>query len=398
MRNNIRGKLWLGLYAAVGAMVLLCAGCGDENADEARGWRRNAAENAVQYVQQKYGFQENEIEVLDADSTRSYGLFSSSSRPETMVSLRARGVDIVVDISGENTGDLDGADNYQKDQIQKALREVVEEYSFYDVIDCEISYGLYMDEPYMLRDLYDADDDSTITEKQEALFAVFGKEGETKSTNIPSVEILLCHVEGVDMGLDSETMFLAEDVLGYNSVTIHSVAFVSENAVRTRYEGVEKAEPYVDANCIIISEYGKTRRAKGSDSYDTEYHFYKQYGYDDMVLVLEDDESEVGVTSRPISDADVAVFNGKGTIDARTRGTEYTIDYKGESALYIFMENPERQYLMGEHYWYEDGNGGLYESYHTEQPQLYAPDGFVSYKQYMRNIQDLSICFIYDAK
>ncbi|MCM1227053.1 MAG: hypothetical protein NC320_06450 [Clostridium sp.] len=84
-------------------------------------WEAQASENAVSYIQEKYGFK---ADVVSADICRAAGFFSSSPTSDVIVGMEYDGRAFDVYINGENSN-TDGSDSYQSAEIEAAMTEML---------------------------------------------------------------------------------------------------------------------------------------------------------------------------------------------------------------------------------------------------------------------------------
>lgn len=101
---------------------LLLSGCeSEEQKTENEKNLRQAEENAVAYIEKKYGFTPA---VTESMLERSPGLFGGTYLTSAMVRMSYNGKEFSVYIDGE-TKNTDGADNYQEDEIISALADKI---------------------------------------------------------------------------------------------------------------------------------------------------------------------------------------------------------------------------------------------------------------------------------
>ncbi len=151
------------LFLIVIMMTMLsgCSGCGDSPEQKAINEANiaKAKENAVNYVKEKYDIN---AEVYDAILERNYGMFSSTPTSKVLVKMKYDNREFNVYIDGENAN-TDGYDDYQKDSINNAVKDIVGKQLFgverviieggimrgieYDDIEkcCDVLYHEYFD-------------------------------------------------------------------------------------------------------------------------------------------------------------------------------------------------------------------------------------------------------------
>ena len=108
-------------------LILLCctflfAGCdSEEQKAENEKNLKQAEGNAVNYIEQKYGFKP---EIIESELERNQGMFGSVPLTTAMIRMAYNGKEFSVYIDGKNEN-TDGADNYQQGEIIAALTEKV---------------------------------------------------------------------------------------------------------------------------------------------------------------------------------------------------------------------------------------------------------------------------------
>lgn len=100
--------------------VLLLSGCdsAEQKAENEKNLRR-AEENAVTYIEEKYGFTP---EVIESVLERQSGLFGSTPDTTALIRMSYNNKEFSVYINGETVNN-DGADNYQQEEIISAITE-----------------------------------------------------------------------------------------------------------------------------------------------------------------------------------------------------------------------------------------------------------------------------------
>ena len=119
---RLTGTIFL-IFAAV--IVLTLGGC--DTAEQKRLNAENEArgsENAVRYIEEKYGFTPT---VISAAIDRIPGGYGGTATGDVIVKMEYNGTAFAVHINGETTN-TDGADSYQTDEIKAATKEFVEEH------------------------------------------------------------------------------------------------------------------------------------------------------------------------------------------------------------------------------------------------------------------------------
>ena len=130
---NAKIKLTAAAFAAAALITLTSCGDSEEQKELNRQYIATAKTNALNYIQDKYGF---EPEITDAVQEREYGMFSST--PLTTVYVRMnynnRNFGVYIDGASKNT---DGYDNYQQEDLYEYLKSFIPE-----PIDMELKGGV----------------------------------------------------------------------------------------------------------------------------------------------------------------------------------------------------------------------------------------------------------------
>ncbi len=103
------------LLAAASAVLLSACDSKEQKALNAA-WEAQGAQNAVSYIQQKYGFQ---ADVLSAQIDRRHGAYHTQPLSDCIVRMQHDGSDFTVYISGAGETDT-GRDTYQSAEIEQA--------------------------------------------------------------------------------------------------------------------------------------------------------------------------------------------------------------------------------------------------------------------------------------
>lgn len=103
--------------------VWLLTGCiSEEERAQAEEWRKQGEENAVVYIQEKYGF---DAEVTGSKTQKVSELFGARLTSKSFVKMEHEGKEFGVLIEADRSRMDEAADNYQKEEIEEAFaREV----------------------------------------------------------------------------------------------------------------------------------------------------------------------------------------------------------------------------------------------------------------------------------
>lgn len=130
---NAKIKLTAAAFAAAALITLTSCGDSEEQKELNRQYIATAKTNALNYIQDKYGF---EPEITDAVQEREYGMFSSTPLTTVYVRMNYNNRNFGVYIDGAS-GNTDGYDNYQQEDLYEYLKSFIPE-----PIDMELKGGV----------------------------------------------------------------------------------------------------------------------------------------------------------------------------------------------------------------------------------------------------------------
>lgn len=121
---NMKIKLTAVAFSVAAALTALTS-CGDseEQKELNRQYIETAKANAMNYIQDKYGF---EPEITDAVQEREYGMFSSTPLSTVYVRMNCNNRNFGVYISGASKN-TDGYDNYQQEDLYEYVKSFIPE-------------------------------------------------------------------------------------------------------------------------------------------------------------------------------------------------------------------------------------------------------------------------------
>lgn len=127
-------------------LVFLLAGCGDTNEEKAqrRAYEKQAEENAVEYVKQKYGIAPD-VRSSDCENASSGSIpnISPNSSGNVYVTLEYDETTFSVYISGEGET-TDGIDNYQLSEVTKAVEDYLKAITSNPAEEIVLCYGAFL--------------------------------------------------------------------------------------------------------------------------------------------------------------------------------------------------------------------------------------------------------------
>ena len=107
----------------LGMTALLLTGCiSEEERAQAEAWRKQAEKNAVEYIEEKYGF---EAKVLESETQKRSDLFGAKLTSTALVTMEYDGKQFKVLSDGIDEYKDEASDNYQKEELVAALKEEV---------------------------------------------------------------------------------------------------------------------------------------------------------------------------------------------------------------------------------------------------------------------------------
>lgn len=322
-------------------------GCGysEEEKAQMQEYENQASKNAVQYISEKYGFQAN---VLDADVETADVIgvpdFSPDATGDVLVSMEYDGYEFMVMISGEKST-TEGSDNYQGEQIRKAIAEEINTLTGFSVREIQVVYGNYYQTGMDLNDnglVHTYYDDNNLSE-------VLSENDCQIVCSCVDVDLALVDGEAIKevMG-DAEVLFVS-----YRSETdFENVGNREFNLGGTPLaDGMEDSAIYIDAYRVIGGN-------------DEEYAMYDLREQDGIFYIPEDKDAQVILTETALDDA--SNWNGHGFSNAKqVLDTAYEIDSESD-VIYLFiptdmLEKSESTDTVGMIvYQYEDEEGTKY--------------------------------------
>ncbi len=379
-----RNRIILGVCVMLFSMIF--TGCvSEEERAQAEAWRKRAEENAVTYIQEKYGF---EATVIDSESQRGEDLFKPRYLSKTLVTMEYNGKQFKVLSYGEDDYMDTATDNYQKDELVAAVEEEVTalfgtEPDFFDVSggDNESSVGINSEEFYDM--FYNIYYDGTNLEE------------------VLTSEVFYCAAEFVGE-MDLEGLYEKNKTPLFEHRFVHSAFItydsrenmeISDITTKTGMESaINRYAPYI--NDALTVEGGEATPCNISVG-QCEDFYYMNVGVDTSQYSISKDEE--------MYDADD--WNGDGFIHATFATDEaYYLEGETENSLYIYI--PEEKYAkiptgeFNEHLvvtsrFISETSGNIsYNIWYSDE----SIPGYVVYHTAYADFEDFSFRFMYDAE
>ena len=282
-------------------------------------WEAQGAENAVRYIQGKYGFS---AELRSAEIDRSHGIYSPQATSDIIVSMSHENCDFTVYITGESVSDF-GRDDYQAAEIAQALREKInEEHS-----------GLQQ------LDLIPVCDSSRLYQPTAPLYAAY-----FDGNNLPAV--LPSGITGfrafyLQADLSDAKDFADLDDFCNNECDIESAYYSCRTdelfTLDPETRGLQARLP------VCCPQYRKLTRTGNPPVYQTEFHDYQLQQFGDFFWIVSDDphfDAGQPIACTPhfeeITPPDPSVFDGAGTRHASIASKAYHVSADQIVWLHLF--------------------------------------------------------------
>ncbi len=299
-------------------MLGLFTGCGytEEEKAQMQEYESQASENAIQYISEKYGFKANVLET-SCETVDSSGVpdFSPSATGDVLIRMEHNGDEFLVMISGEEPT-TDGIDNYQLEQVQRAIEEQMHAITGFSVQEVLVVYGSYYETRMDLKDsglvrtYYDGSNLSEVLSEENC-------------------QIVFSFV---DVDLSEVSAGAVKETFGDGELLLVSYRSEEdfEDAGRRCYNlGGAPLAYDVEDKALYIREY----RVIGGN--DEEYVVYDLREQDGIYYIPQDRDAQVILTKTELDD--VSNWNGRGFLDARqVLDTAYAITSE-TNAIYFFV-------------------------------------------------------------
>lgn len=294
------------LLLLITIMSTFFMGCGysKEEKEQMQQYEKQATENAICYISEKYGFQANVLET-DCETLEVIAVpdFSPSATGDVLVSMEYDGHEFLVLISGEEKT-TDGIDNYQLDQIRQTIMEEVNSLTGLSAREILVIYGKE----------YNAEMES----RNNGLVHTY-----YDGSNLPEVLSennyqMICSCVDEDLSLiDAEVI---KESLGDGEALF--VSYRSEDDYKAVSRSINLGgiplSYNIDDKALYIDEY---RVIGGNEEKHVVYDLREQDG---IYYIPEDADSQVVLTETVLDDA--SNWNGRGFVNAvQVLDTAYTI-------------------------------------------------------------------------
>lgn len=360
--------------------IILLTGCDtDEERKAAAKWRKQAEEDAVLYIQEKYNVM---AEVVESETVRVSGLFGSEPTSETIVGMRCEDRDFNVWIDAENPRFV-VTDTYQRQEITRAFSQMVEGV-LADAL-CNVRYSL-----------------GRKSETKDCDSFFHGYFDGTNLNEILTEYSILCQVDIIgEADMDDLYSKLTEDIWFHEEACFLFVSYESKEeynkAAHPSLLGssledytLENAPHITDA---LLLKYGEV------ENYDLSMGQCGDFYY------LCPDQSAFEYTIIPRNDTvSVTNWNGRGMLDAAGFSEAYFVDGLVGSKLFVYYPKDKLPMLPVP---YRESKLRLAISYSSEDSdsvsykfgaQKNETDEYVVYSFYNRDYRELSFRFLYDRK
>lgn len=308
------------LLASASAVLLSACDSKEQKALNAA-WEAQGAQNAVSYIQQKYGFQ---ADVLSAQIDRRHGAYNPQPLSDCVVRMQHDGCDFTVYISGEGETDI-GRDTYQSAEIEQAA---------YDKISADFP-GLHTLE------LVPASDSSRLYEMKEPFYAVCYDGSNLTETLADGITGFRAYYPQTD--LSDETAFAALKQFSEDA-EICAELYACTDAAFSAAESGQGIPPHdLPVFCSQFRRLTVNRTRSSPKEREPVFRDYQVQQLGDLFYcVTKDPDWQYGepVDSLPliteITPPDPAVFDGYGAKGAQIASKAYTISADSFMWVHIF--------------------------------------------------------------
>ncbi len=340
--NQSRLRTW-GLLGVVLTVSMVLSGCESEQTKALNEQHQTQAiDNALHYAQEKYDL--GGLEVVSSHLVSGYGLFGSYATNECVVELNAGTKTFTVLANADKAESA--VDNYQAEEIQAALEEVIRGNLQEEPEEVRLSYGNYDDLTSMLHEKYEAPNDLVIkagtigTKKEEQLLRAktraLRKLLTEKDANLEATVLLS---GGDDSYIEEETRHIVEDIF-QSRMTFTEKVYQNKESYELCRENDSKS--YLLAP-FIVGEVTGTQDSDGE--YSAEYVHPEVFEVEGLQICVEGiSPSRLRVQKDQMSPAEIDAYNGWGIQDAKSDGVRYHLKGIGAHNVYVFA--PKDQYPL----------------------------------------------------
>lgn len=220
------------------SFILLIAGCGYTKEEKAymKKLEKQASENAINYIKNKYGFSADIIS-SEVEKYSSSGVpFSSDLTGDVYVKLKYKDKKFIVYISGENVN-IDGKDNYQYDEIVSDILNLIETKTNIKPHNSSIYYGKdYKNEKGLISKLYNNNINEVVKDNNFRI--------QLEYINIGNLEYIKNNNLLTDMDYNQLILINYHSLESYNNKDINNYYLTNEDYLLTNAVNIESA-------CII---------------------------------------------------------------------------------------------------------------------------------------------------
>lgn len=334
-KNKTKQQIVVLMCAMLSAFLL--TGCvSEEEKQQAAEWRAQAEENAVAYIEDKYGF---EAEVIDSETQKVSGLLSATYISKTLVKMEYEGKEFSVLIDGEDEFMDDAADNYQKDEVRDAFAKRV----------CQFLHV----QPDRLRMCMGANKDAQFNNGDEFYDCFFHTYYDGDNLEEVMMEYpVVCIAEIVgDTDLDeaceeNDDSLFENDHLCMLTITYDSESDMKKTSTKDlEYMEDDDMEDYVYENAMYVKDALLLKYNGEAVPFNISIGQCEDFYY--MCVDTDVSEYEI-VADEEIIDADM--WNGHGALDAvSVDDTAYYIEGDCGYQLYIYYPKDEFPKLPAEY-------------------------------------------------
>ncbi len=299
-------------------MCVFFSGCGYSREEKAqmKEYEKQASENAVNYISDKYGFEARVIET-ECEKLEHFTFldFWPGATGDVLVHMQYEGQEFLVFISGtEQT--KEGMDNYQIEQVEQAIKEQANELTGFSAQEIKFKYGsscrgrMDLNKNGLVHTYYDGTNLSHVLSENDCQIVYSCIDENLASIDTKTVKEVFGDGEMLFVSYRSDDDFEAAGKRNFNM-----------GGFPLAY-GIEDKSLY-------IREY---RAVGGNDEEYVEYDLREQDG---VYYVPSDSDSQVSLTKTVMDDA--SNWNGRGFLNAKqVLENAYLVETE-TNALYLFI-------------------------------------------------------------
>lgn len=330
--------------ASVLLLSFLLPGC-TKNAAQGKAWREYAKEKAVDFVCDKYDFDEDDIEIKSVKSW-SEGTdvisFTTYDYPLTWVKMEYDGVEFTVELDASTKDNDWTKDDYQKEEIIEALKSVVEDESDLDIEKIEISYAdyAYQYPGFQVHNKYEVSKKASTEEKIEALHTVFDYDyGEVLGAQNQTYHTVSIYISviGEDKDVVENDCKRLGQLLNFVEMNVYELSFTNKSVMKEA--GDDIFETY-NADRLAysfaldaIASYVKSEKYLNFDA--VEYIHCEIEGFDCVVVGCSPDDVEI---SSKKNDDEITEKFGK---TYETASKMYEVSFPEDAKVVIFVDQDD---------------------------------------------------------